>query len=218
MFDSQEPDFKADHLRWTTLKLFPGKKIRGWKGGPPNGFKTHHVGTSKPCKDKISKGSLECNYCAGKLRLGFTGYMPFISEDGDRLVVVYGRDFHTRAKEIPFGSPILVKKANSKNGVVSVTISDWSVQPCPWLVNKKKQHDIRPWLLQLWGEEDLKKYFGMEPEDIVIVQNDDDMSPQLRNRLADIPSLSQTFKEVCEKTDLNVPVPSKNGTHKGVKK
>lgn len=213
MFEGQKPEKKLDHLRWTTLKLAPGKFIRGWKAGRAYGIRTHFCPYSKPCKTKLTGGQLACQYCTAELRLGFTGYMPILSEEGTKNVIVYGSDIEEQVSSIPYGAPIQVRKGYSKNSPVTVAAKEWTVGKCPWLSGRKCEHDIRPWLLQLWQEPDLVAHFGLIPEQIPIMKNDDDVSPQLREQFLKGPTISELSKNRIPAKPASNGKPSTNGTH-----
>ena len=148
--EGQKPPAKGGHLRWGILKPGWGKKYKGWKAGPNWGFKTHHAPRSKPCVAKITAGALSCRWCSPEYPDGFTGYLPIINDEGQKLVLLYGRDFEDIISDIPFGAEIQISKGGYQSAPVIVVQKEWCGHPCPWLGRLKCQHDIRPFLLQLW--------------------------------------------------------------------
>lgn len=202
--EGQKPPRTQEYLRWTILKLGFNKKTRGWKAGPNLGFVTHCTPFSKPCKSEITNGNLPCKWCDPQFPTSFTGYCPFIDESGDKIVGLYGRDSEDVISEIPFGAEIQIRKGASKNAPYKYVTREWCGHPCPWLGKLKVQHDIGPFLLQLWKDDELKQYFGMAPECVPVPAK---VKKPERERLPDKPLatlLAQRAKLVS---------PSTNGVH-----
>ena len=203
--EGQKPPAKGGHLRWGILKPGWGKKYKGWKAGPNWGFKTHHAPRSKPCVAKITAGALPCRWCSPEYPDGFTGYLPIINDEGQKLVLLYGRDFEDIISDIPFGAEIQISKGGYQSAPVIVVQKEWCGHPCPWLGRLKCQHDIRPFLLQLWKNDELKKYFGMEPAKIPVPQCHAGVTPES----APVKTLSAMLKDRMKQVE-----PSGNGNGK----
>ena len=204
MFEGQKPAKKDEHLRWTVMKLGWGKKIRGWKAGPNLGIICHFVPTSKPCVKVMTAGGLECRFCDTEFAKGFTGYLPFIDEVGQKTIGLYGADFEEIISEIPYGAEITVRKGDYKAAPIIYTQKEWCGHPCPWLGRLKVQHDIRPFLMQLWKNQELKEYYGMLPEKIPVPVTP---KPADKKVIPDHPfagKLAERFRQV---------EPSTNGKH-----
>lgn len=201
----QKPPKKGEHLRWEILHPGWGKKYRGWKVGPNWGFESHHVGVSKPCLDKITQGAMKCRWCGPDYSLGFTGYLPLILENGQKSIVLYGKDFEDIVSEIPFNAEIQILKGNCKTAPVIISQKEWCGHGCPWIGRLKVQHDIRPKLLELWKIQELKDYFGMEPAVIPIPRCDSGEKSEGDKPHPMLGKLAERFRQV---------EPSKNGTGK----
>lgn len=197
MLKGQKPNRQAEYLRWTRLNPAFKTKYRGWKAGPNLGFKTHYVNGSRACRHAITDGKIPCNRCLDKMAVDFTGYLPWFSEDGQKMVCVYGADFEDSISEIPFGAAIEIRKGDHRNSPVVVRQNNWAPYPCPWIKRLRIQADIGPWCLQLWKDDELKAYFGMEESKIPIPQNDDDISPQLRETILSpsMPSMRELMEQ-----------------------
>ena len=120
MLKGQKPNRQAEYLRWTRLNPAFKTKYRGWKAGPNLGFKTHYVNGSRACRHAITDGKIPCNRCLDKMAVDFTGYLPWFSEDGQKMVCVYGADFEDSISEIPFGAAIEIRKGDHRNSPVVV--------------------------------------------------------------------------------------------------
>jgi hypothetical protein len=202
--EGQKPPRAQEYLRWTILRLGFNKRIRGWKAGPNLGFATHCTPFSKPCKDKLTNGGLSCKWCGPEFPLSFTGYCPLIDESGEKLVGLYGRDSEDLISEIQFGAEIEVRKGPSKNSPYKYSHRGWCGHPCPWLGRLKVQHDIGPFLLQLWKDDELKAYFGMTPQGVPVPPT---KKPEEREKLP-AKTLAQMFSHRTKQV-----APLSNGVH-----
>jgi hypothetical protein len=212
MFESQRPDSKAEHLRWRTLRLELGRSVRGWKCGPSVGVKCHFAPYSKPCKKVMTAGVLTCQYCEARMVQGFTGYLPMIDECGQKVVAIYGKDFSESVAMIVYGSPIRVTKGKFKSAPVVIREDQWTTIPCPWLKALRVEHDIRPWLLQLWKDADLTAFYGTAPEPIPVPVSDRPLSPTKKDRHPMLGKLGERFRSV-EPSGNGKSSDSKNETH-----
>jgi hypothetical protein len=204
MFESQEPTQKAEHLRHTRVKLAPGQTVRAWKSGPHCGIATHYPGQTKPCHSRITTDALECRYCKAEMALGWTGYLPYFDETGRKMVVLFGRDMKDAVSQIPFGAAIKISKGKWQAAPVIITENQWSVIPCPYLGRLRCQQDIRPWLLNLWGEKELCEYFGLVPQEIPLPEKPKPVPKARFPKEALPPKLGERFRQTA---------PSTNGTH-----
>jgi hypothetical protein len=175
MFANQEPNKKADHLQFTKLALDPGKSVIGWKSGPHVGLHTHHLGYTKPCVNDITLGKLPCKGCTAQIGKGWCGWMPFFDDVGERWVVMFGKSALENVKRLPFGCPIRVTKGRAKNKPYRIVAEQWTTVSCPFIGRLRFQHDIQPWLLQLWKMPELTAHFGMEPQEIEITASESEV-------------------------------------------
>lgn len=161
--DSTPPAKGNEALRFRHLKPDLGKSYKGWVAGPYFGMRSHHIGTSKPCVRAITKDNLPCVCEVQKLKVGWTGYLPYWDEHGRKMVVTFGVDSEGTVARFTFGQPIKITKGSFKAAPVLVFADQWNTGPCPFIRGLRAQLDINKWLLNLWGIEELKEYFKHEP-------------------------------------------------------
>lgn len=163
MFDSVNPSRDGNLLKFRRLKLSAGEVAKGWKAGPAVGVDCHYFGRTKPCIRKITNGALPCPCEIQTVKVGWVGYMPYFSEHGVRMVALFGRESHESVDRIPFGGAVKISKGKYDSAPVMIVLDTWTTAPCPWVKPLKAELEIRPWLLNLWGIQELKEYFKNDP-------------------------------------------------------
>lgn len=168
MFESSKPNRKQSHLQWTYLKCQPKHKSRCWVCGPLIGVETHYVNRSVPCRKSLTGGIISCKYDHEIFKTKWIGYLPTFSETGKREVVGLGVDSEELASALCYGQPIAITKAHWKEAPLQIVNTQWTSIACPFLGDKREAQDIRPWLLQLWADEELVGHFGMIPKKVIM--------------------------------------------------
>jgi hypothetical protein len=218
MFHSQEPPRKAEHLRFTKLRLEPKQKVYGWKSGPHVGLSTHFLGSTKPCIKLITEGKLKCQCELLELRTQWALWMPFIDRTGQKMVAMSGEGAKEAVSRIPFGAPICVSKGKHSKTPYLIYEEAWTQVPCPYLRSLHFQHDIKPWLLQMWQLPELISHFGMYPERIPITASESDVLERIDEDKAEALQLLKRFTdELKGKQSDTQPSPISNGKHKKTK-
>lgn len=166
MFEHQKPNKKAEHLRWGHLKLAPGQREYGWVCGPVFGCSTHWDSGTKPCRARLTSNGLTCRYCIAQMETGYSVWVPLFNQVGQKVVAMVGADLEEAVSAIPFGSPVKVSKGKYRAAPIVIQVNEWTAVTCPHLGRLRCQHDIRPWLLQLWGDKELQSYYGSDPQAI----------------------------------------------------
>lgn len=166
LFEHQRPNMTGEHLRWNIEQPEQGGKLQGWICGPQVGLCTHHAGVTKPCKSKLTGGKLSCQWCQPAFGESYNTHLPWIDEHGQKNVTIFGREMENYLATLSFGSAIVISKKKYKAAKILVTSKEWSSRPCPWLSRMSGQSDIRPFLLMMWKDSELIKFFGLEPDHI----------------------------------------------------
>jgi len=215
MFKKQNlPPSKA-HMEWKLHAWQKQRKFRGWKVGPNWGFITHWSPFTKPCREHISEGKLTCVCSISEYANDWTGYVPVIDERGERLVFTYGRDSEERVSAIPFGAEVCVSKENYKAAPIRIVQDNEIFLPCPWISAMKHQEDIRPFLLRLWKDEELKKLFGDQPELIPLPESYTVTETGNKPTKLTLQKLGEIYERRGKACPIEVVTPpSKNGVHK----
>lgn len=168
MFKSQGKPARPDHLRFSYLSLEPGKQVKGWITGPVFGCETHFVGSTKPCLSALTEGELPCKYCTGEFRKSYTVYQPFWSVECEKMVAILGENMKAVCDALPFGEQIIITKGKHKNRPYKLRPERWSEGDSLYVAKLQAQHDVRPWLIQLWAIPELVEKYGLEPECIAV--------------------------------------------------
>lgn len=212
MFRSRPPQNSRRGRFWEWWNPKLGHTVVGWLAGPIVGIDTHYLGRTQPCRFHVSGGRMEC-YCQRmNLEAVWRGYVPMWNEDGVKGFTVIGERAFDLASKIELFKPIAVTRERWAGQPVMVRESEWTKGPPTLEAGKPKPLDIRPALLQLWGDKDLIDWLNNHPD----ARDDaaspvpgkcDAVPPAIRERAVMKPAKGQpgTLEEVLKS------LPSTNG-------
>ena len=164
MFGSRPPKKSRRGRFWEWWNPGLGKSIVGWLAGPIVGLDTHYLGRTQPCRASVTGKRMKCFCQNGNLASVWRGYVPVWNEDGVKGFTVIGERAYDLAAQINMFSPIAITRERWAGQPIMVRESDWTKGPPPFLSGKLKTLDIRPALLQLWGDKELTKFIEDHPE------------------------------------------------------
>lgn len=219
MFEYQKPSRKDSHLRWSHLRLEPGSTFKGWICGPLVGVTTHWNQGTRPCRDKITLGALSCSECIAKHKSGWAGYLPLFDVQGKKWVALTGRDSEDYISRLSYGCAVKITKGKYRHAPLVVQEEQWTVAVCPYLGQAMVPHDIRAWLLHLWGDEELEAYCSGALSDLPLNRPEtakEGIQPSEKQKMpqSDIPvSLKERYVNGPPKKGKPNGKPESNGTH-----
>lgn len=184
MFRSRRPEKDRRGRFWDWLNPGLGKEIKAWLIGPLVGVETHWLGRTQPCRRYITGGLMKCYCQTSKLVSEWKGYVPLLDENEVQCFAVIGSRYEEQAIKIDLFKPVIVTRLKRAGAPVMVKPSDWTDREAPTANGKHVPLDLRPWLLKLWKDEELTKWFADHPEVSNEASNPllnpDEFSPMLR--------------------------------------
>lgn len=214
MFQSQGKPSRPDHLKFSYLKLDPGKVTKGWISGPSISIDTHFAAGTKPCLNMLTEGKILCKFCIAELRKSFTVFQPFYSDLGEKMVALLGENSKELCDALSYGEQIIISKGKHKNSSYRLRQETFTSFACAYLIRLENQHDIRPWLLQLWGMPELVQLFGLEPELIPTKKQDKKEKQSKKIPVLTVKqALAKAKERMCSPIEDIVPPPKANGKH-----
>jgi len=166
------PKLKFDDVplerRWRVIPVPPGTDVRGWIIGPVVGAVVHWSGdNSKPCRHAMSGGKLFCNCQRIPLASRKIGYLPYHNNHGEKVVIILSNQVAAQAEKLKHGDPIKLVRPSTPKAPLKIEV--WPAYECgeekTKRVRKWQPCDIQPWLLHLWQDPLLTRFFN-EPESI----------------------------------------------------
>lgn len=152
-------------LRWRCVSPKKEESVRGVLAGPVVPIITHYVGSrTVPCLEWISEGKLKCP--CEELAMGArrTAYVPVVTKDHEKLVVIVS-DGTFRALEgtrpgssIEVGRGKCLRRPCYVKTIAPDTLGEHFVRK----MREAAVHDIRPYLLHLWQLPELFAFFKVE--------------------------------------------------------
>lgn len=164
MFGSRKPQKDRRGRFWDWLNPKIGQTLNGWLCGPVVGVETHWLGRTQPCRHALTGGRMRCYCQTSNLAKEWKGYVPLLDENGVQAFAIVGERFCELAFSIPMFAPVSVSRLRSAGSPVCVKQSAWTDSPPPHDAGSRKPRDIRPWLLKLWKDDELTKWFEAHPE------------------------------------------------------
>jgi hypothetical protein len=129
----------------------------------------HWAGSHKPCRSVITNNQISCNHCLTKAKQREMGYLPVYDEHLRQCVVGIGPDMRASVQRLKTHQPVQIKKGRAPNDPIIVKHEAWTAMPCYAEGRQGNPQDIEPWLLQLWGDEELIQFFtGSTQKDAVV--------------------------------------------------
>jgi len=152
-------------LRWRLERLAPEDVVKGWVAGPVVRVTTHWSGLkTTPCLKYMTHGKLKCMCEAKPLGSRVVGYMPIVTTDADRVVLLLPESTAKKTLRMPLGTPIQVSR--TKNPTAPTKVKQLSQDELAITLQKKVHaagpSDIKPYLLHLWQNAELTTHFAAE--------------------------------------------------------
>lgn len=164
MFRSRPPENSRRGRFWERWDPALGKTINGWLAGPIVGLDTHYLGHTQPCRRVITNGRMECYCTRMKLEAVWKGYVPIWNEDGVKGFAIISERAYDVAGKIAMFRPVGVTRERWAGQPIMVRELEWTKGPPPISEATLKPLDIRPLLLNLWGDKDLIEFLNEHPE------------------------------------------------------
>jgi len=160
-------------LHWHAVKPPGGGSIRGVCCGKMMAFECHWVQESnKPCRAKITGGAMECYCKTTPLSLRTIGYAPIETREKEQLVVIIPKTTAMTVATFRQGDSLEFSRAKRDKSPVRCRCGlaeEVGTQHC-LLVKSEKPRDIFPYLLHLWGDVALQRFFNSEQSPASTVQ------------------------------------------------
>jgi hypothetical protein len=162
MFPVIKADVGPPVLKIRCHKITAGTTFEGWVIGPVVVAVTHWNGeASKPCRNVMSGGALECYCKTSREKQRKIGYVPLISSDGERVVIIVSNGVAGQFEFVTKGAPVVLGRTLIPKSPVW-----WKGREVPegqkaknTQVQRMERIDIRPWLLNLWDDGPLRRYY-----------------------------------------------------------
>lgn len=163
MFESEPVRLLPPELQWETVCPGKGESFRGFIAGPVSLHTCHYKNNaSRPCRDIITKGKMLC-YCAkGMDARRQIGYMPMLTRDNEKRVMLMCATTAKRAMLLSVGQPVEFWRPNKDKTPLNfkVLIEDEMGSAKTHNMARMKPHDIKQYLLRiLWQDHELVAYF-----------------------------------------------------------
>ncbi len=160
-------------MNWHAVKPPGGGSIRGVYCGKLMAFECHWVQESnKPCRAKITGGALEC-YCKSiPLSLRTIGYAPIETREKEQLAIIVPKTTALTVSTFAQGDSLEFMRAKREKSPVRCRCGlaeEVGSQHC-LVVKQEKPRDIFPYLLHLWGDVALQRFFSVEESPATTVQ------------------------------------------------
>lgn len=137
-----------------------GKTWNAWCAGKCTWLDCHCSTRTKPCLDAVTKGALECPWCAKRLIPKVIGYFPLFREsDGKPCFIVvqeYSRDI---VDSIKFRHAVVVGRGSKAKD--AVWVRPWPGTKAAWhssLPELMQEADLEASLLAVWKLPDLSDW------------------------------------------------------------
>jgi hypothetical protein len=161
--------------------------------GEPYLAKTHYIGRSKPCLDKVTRGALQCPYC-GPIELRDTLYVPLWNLDLERIVVVAGTRELDKIRRIRAYSRVWVVRGDQPQSAVKILPETNLVTELGVIPGRTELLDFTFWLPVMWKVDELKTWCKLQAENMLRVG----MSDESRAETAPLPSPPPTERPATE--------------------
>jgi hypothetical protein len=153
-------------LDWRAETVARGTAITGIVVGKCRKFVTHvYGGITKPCLLNITDGALPCPCQTRGLELRVTGYLPIVTHERERVVVVMSTRPTNIMMKATQGSVYRFRRpATVKTAIIPAAVlgDDSKAAECHRMRPTKNQ-DISEFLCHLWQIHDLTKWCGFTP-------------------------------------------------------
>lgn len=153
------------HLCWEVPKIKKGEWVEGVLAGEVKQVPCHWSGTSsKPCLRFMSEGKLPCHCDKEPASLRVVGYVPIITKDRQKYVVVVSATTAYRLESVAPGKGIRLARPDKVKQAMNVVLrSDADIgEDFVKRMRPACMHDISEYLLHLWQNPILCLHFGVE--------------------------------------------------------
>lgn len=167
MFPVIPPDDVPSELKIRAAKIPCGEKLEGWICGKIVIAVTHWSGNaSKPCVHAMSSGALHCYCLDGPAPTRKLGYLPLITQKGERVCVILSSGVAAQMSLLLHATPVVLRRSRVPKSALAWY--PWSESSLYSLREKNVQRspkvDISRWLLGLWGNDELRRFYTPELE------------------------------------------------------
>jgi len=165
MFPSVEFETLPPELRWRCERIEAGGTVSGWIAGPMVGIRGHWDGfRTQPCRAHLTGGAMLCDCQVKPMNNRVVGYVPLLTRDREKLVVIVSAGVAKRVKEIKPGTPVKFGRTLKKKTPLTVELLRDEALGVEDTKRMKHIacHDISSYLLHLWQDEQLTRFFGQE--------------------------------------------------------
>lgn len=153
-------------LDWTADTVERATSITGIVVGKVRKFRCHIYGKiTKPCVRFTSNDELPCVCEQRRMEIRTTGYLPIITKDKDRRVIVLSAVATAVAERCVQGSVYTFKRPKTVKSRIQISnVGSDEAQAAGWdRLRPKKNQDITEFLCHLWQLHDLTKWCGFVP-------------------------------------------------------
>jgi hypothetical protein len=210
-FGSRPPKRVKGVLPWDLLKL-SDRCWRGWLAGPPIWLQCHHLNATRPCKSALTDGALRCPLSHKQFFPRWRAYVPLWDESGTRCFTVVSDRYEEQLDRIVHLSPVLVGKQAAKGQPIKVWDHAWTKGPPPITKGETRPQDLRPYLLVLWNDPELKAWAsdsGIGPlppyrlrADVAADEVPHETPPAVADRLAANDLFAKRARELAERNGV----------------
>jgi len=161
MFNVGRPDVVRKELHWRTHKIAPGETLSCVAIGPPVCPVCHFLGKrTVPCLRAISEDALPCACDDTAIAKRRVAYLPLISNEGERIVVVVSNNVAYKLGTLPHRTSLRITRTRTPCApLVVVRANDFSTAGRAIAVaDKMPPQDIREYLLHLWNIDALTRW------------------------------------------------------------
>ena len=152
-------------LCWECRKVAKGQRVEGILCGEVKQVPCHWDGRgSKPCRAFMTEGKLPCHCQVKPCSLRVVGYVPIMTKDREKLVVVVAATTAYQLESYPPGTAIrLARPDMDRKPLVAIKLRDMDIgEEFAKRMRQASVHDISEYLLHLWQDPILCLHFGVE--------------------------------------------------------
>lgn len=155
-----------DHLRWRCETVAQGTEVTAIIAGLPVPVVTHwdiEKGQTKPCLFDVTAGGLTCPCRYAPMKSQRTVYTPFITRDGEKIVIPASERVGEKLMEFNPGKLLTLARPKKRCAGLKIIIPPESDQTQAWVKRTRPTciHDIEEYLMHLWQIPALNKHFGV---------------------------------------------------------
>ena len=154
-----------DCLRWRCDTVAPGTDVTGVIAGKLVPVRTHWNGEkTQPCRHAITKGKLYCPCTHIAMRGTTTVYTPLYTQAKERLVVPASALVGFNISKYAPGKLINLARSKLRCAPLKLSVPGSADQEQSWVRNLRQRcvADIELYLLHLWQDQELAKFFEVE--------------------------------------------------------